>query len=166
MEIVVNPKTVSAKLSLVPASKSSSVSPSPLSVVSPAALSSSRWQSLVPSASRPSAFASFKASPFARMSDAELLARLDELVRLATRGDRHAIGAIALAFTGDFLAEANAVLRNEHDAADVVQDFFLALVEGKIEGNIALLPGGARSFLLDVVRRMARKRRGELRRLL
>jgi DNA-directed RNA polymerase specialized sigma24 family protein len=99
------------------------------------------------------------------MSDAELLARFDDLVLLATRGDRHAIGAIALAFTGDLLAEANDVLHDEHDAADVVQDFFLALLEGKTEG-IVPLPGQARAFLLEIVRRMARRRRRERRRLL
>ncbi len=96
------------------------------------------------------------------MSDAELLARFDELLLLALRGDRHAIGAIALTFTSDLLTVANVVLDNEADAADVVQDFFLALVEGKVEG-VPFLPGCGKAFLLDVVRHMARKRRRQLR---
>jgi hypothetical protein len=101
-----------------------------------------------------------KASRFARMPDAELLDHLDELVRNATWGDRRAIGAIALAFTRDLLAAANAMLDNEHDAADVVQDFFLALVEEKVE---RFVPGQARArpFMLGVVKAMAMKKRAE-----
>jgi DNA-directed RNA polymerase specialized sigma24 family protein len=99
------------------------------------------------------------------MSDAELLARFDELVLLATRGDRDAIGAIALAFTGDLLAEATLVLDDEHDAADAVQDFFLALLEGMTE-DVVPLPGQGKAFLLALVRRAARRRRWERRRLL
>jgi DNA-directed RNA polymerase specialized sigma24 family protein len=96
------------------------------------------------------------------MSDAELLARLDELVFLATRGDRHAIGAIAIAFTRTLLDEANAVLRNEHDSADVVQDLFLALLEGKTERFVPE-QARARPFLFRIVRTMARQRRKERR---
>jgi DNA-directed RNA polymerase specialized sigma24 family protein len=103
-----------------------------------------------------------KPSRYARMSDAELLARLDELVLNATRGDRQAIGAIAFAFTGDLLAEANAVLDNEHDAADVAQDFFLALLEGRVD---RFEPGRrpAKAFMLGVIRAMAEQRRRERR---
>jgi hypothetical protein len=136
MEILMIPKTVSLKLIDLPASQSSS----------------SLGPDLPP----------WKRSPFARMSDAELLAHLDELVLDATRGDRRAVGAIAFAFTSDLRAEANAVLRHEHDAADVVQDFFLALLEGKA-ARFAPGRGRAKAFLLGVVRDMARRRRKDRR---
>ncbi len=93
-------------------------------------------------------------------SDATLVTELDEMVFAAARGDRQAIGAIALAFTPNLLAEANDVLDNEHDAADVVQDFFLALLEGGVE---CLSPprGRALAFLFGVVRAMAQSRLAE-----
>jgi hypothetical protein len=99
-------------------------------------------------------------SPAAGLPDGELLAQLDGLVISATRGDRQAIGAIALAFTRDLLAAANDVLDNEHDAADVVQDLFLALLEGEVE---ALSPprGRAMAFLLGIVRDRARRHLAE-----
>jgi DNA-directed RNA polymerase specialized sigma24 family protein len=93
---------------------------------------------------------------------AESFSRFDELVRRATRGDRDAIGAIASALTRELRGEANAVLHNEHDAADVVQDFFLALLEGEAE-RFAPAPGRGKPFLLGIVRAMARKRRRERR---
>jgi DNA-directed RNA polymerase specialized sigma24 family protein len=99
-------------------------------------------------------------SPAAGLSDGELLTQLDDLVISATRGDRQAIGAIALSFTRDLLAAANEVLDNEHDAADVVQDLFLALLEGEIE---CLSPprGRAMAFLLGVVQDRARRHLAE-----
>jgi DNA-directed RNA polymerase specialized sigma24 family protein len=103
-----------------------------------------------------------KALPFARMSRTQLLDQLDDLVLHATRGDRQAIGAIALAFTRELLAEANAVLRNEHDAADAVQDVFLALLEGKAE-RFARDGRRGMQYLLGVVRATAQQRRRERR---
>jgi hypothetical protein len=102
-------------------------------------------------------------TPVVDPSDPQLLAQLDELVLRATQGDRRAIGAIARTFTEKLRAEANAMLRNEHDAEDVVQDFFLALLEGRME---RFPPGQGRglSFMLGVVRATARKRRRERRR--
>jgi DNA-directed RNA polymerase specialized sigma24 family protein len=105
---------------------------------------------------------SLKPLAFDRMSREQLLDQLDELVLHATRGNRKAIGAIALAFNRELLAEANAVLHNEHDAADVVQDLFLALLEGRAE-RFAPDRGRAMPFLLGVVRATAQKRRRERR---
>jgi DNA-directed RNA polymerase specialized sigma24 family protein len=94
--------------------------------------------------------------PETRAAEAQLLDQLDELVLAATRGDRRAIGAIALTFTRDLLAAANAVLDDEHDAADVVQEFFLALLEGEVE---CLSPprGRGMGLLLGLVRDRARR---------
>jgi DNA-directed RNA polymerase specialized sigma24 family protein len=93
---------------------------------------------------------------------AESFSSLDDLVRRAARADRDAIGAIASALTRELRAEANAVLHNEHDAADVVQDFFLALLQGEAE-RFAPGPNRGKPFLVGLVRAMARKRRRERR---
>jgi DNA-directed RNA polymerase specialized sigma24 family protein len=54
----------------------------------------------------------------------------DELVACASRGDRRAIGAIAIAIGPTLLREARLVLGQfDNEADDVLQDFFLFLVE-------------------------------------
>src|SRR5258708_39658689 len=63
--------------------------------------------------------------------DAQIAAELDEIGRRAAAGDRKAIGAIAVKLRPRLLAEARAVLgsRFKHEAEDVGQDFFVALLE-------------------------------------
>jgi DNA-directed RNA polymerase specialized sigma24 family protein len=64
-------------------------------------------------------------------SDGEARAAFDALVRRAWIGDRRALGTIAIAFGGMLLDEARAVVapRREKAAADVVQDFYVAVME-------------------------------------
>ena len=67
-------------------------------------------------------------------TDRELLDQLDELVSSAVRGDRHAIGAIAIAFGPILLQEVRKELGPlfENDGGDVLQDFFLAMTEEQL----------------------------------
>lgn len=63
--------------------------------------------------------------------EADLLDQGDQLVVVATRGDRRAVGAIAIAFGPTLNAEARKALGPtwEQESADVLQEFFLALCE-------------------------------------
>src|SRR5271156_6153241 len=67
-------------------------------------------------------------------SDRELLDQLDELVSDAVAGDRRAIGAIAIAFGPTLLKEIRRELGAlfAQDEGDVMQDFCLAMTEGKL----------------------------------
>ena len=59
--------------------------------------------------------------------------QFDELVVLASRGDRRAIGAIGIAFGPMLLEEARTVLGEfDEEADDVLQDFLLALVDRRL----------------------------------
>ena len=61
------------------------------------------------------------------------LDELDELTRRATRGDRRAIGAIAAALGPHLLKEARRHMKGfEEEAEDVLQDFWVHLLEGRI----------------------------------
>jgi hypothetical protein len=63
--------------------------------------------------------------------DAHIQDELDELVTDACQGDRHALTAMALAFSWSLLEEARAELgRFKQDADDILHDFFLAVMEG------------------------------------
>jgi hypothetical protein len=89
--------------------------------------------------------------------DAELIAQLDDLVREATRGCRRAIGALAIAFGPRLTQEAREELgpRWEQESADVIQDFFLAMCEGRLV--FPAIRGAAIPWMTRIVREMARK---------
>jgi hypothetical protein len=87
----------------------------------------------------------------------ESVSTFDDMVFQASRGDRRAIGALAIAFTPSLLAEARAILAPEgraHAAGDAVQDFLLSLAEGE---NVFLpCEGRAVAWMKGVVRAIAR----------
>jgi DNA-directed RNA polymerase specialized sigma24 family protein len=86
---------------------------------------------------------------------------LDEVLAHALRGDRRAVGAIAVAFGPLLLEEAEAALGRDYaqDAADVLQEFFLAMVEGDV--RLRPVHGRALRWMCGVVRAIARKYRGD-----
>ena len=94
-------------------------------------------------------------------TDDQLQDELDDLVRRANEGDRRALGAIALATTAMLLDEARDALGEnfEQEAGDVLQDFFLML----LEGSSRFLPahGRAIEWMCGIVRSMARRHRVE-----
>jgi DNA-directed RNA polymerase specialized sigma24 family protein len=93
-------------------------------------------------------------------TDAQRLADLDALVARASRGDRRAIGAIAIAFGPRLLSEAQAVMGPfEQDADDVLQDFLLALLEGR--NRFVPDPARAIPWMVGIVRATARKYRAD-----
>ena len=94
-------------------------------------------------------------SAFVPLTDEQLLEGLDVLVRDATLGNRYAITCVAMAFGGLLLDEARAALGSwyEEEAADVVQDFYLGLVEGRFE--FPEIRGCARAWMRRVIRSIA-----------
>lgn len=88
-------------------------------------------------------------------SDRELLDAMDDMVLAASRGERDAIGALAIGFTSPLLDEARDALGPVHqqDAADVVQDFLLGLAEARF--TCPRIRGGAIPWMKRVVRAMA-----------
>jgi DNA-directed RNA polymerase specialized sigma24 family protein len=90
----------------------------------------------------------------------------DDLVDRRTRAsesDRRALGAIAAAIGPSLLKEARAAMKGlDGDAEDVVQDFFLFLVEGGAPFNV--LNEHASHWMHRMVRVMAQHRRREKRR--
>jgi hypothetical protein len=66
-------------------------------------------------------------------TDAQHRDDFDDLVRRATHGDRLALGAIATALSSPLLEEAREVLGEDfaQEAGDVLQDFFVMLLEGR-----------------------------------
>lgn len=93
-------------------------------------------------------------------TDAQLLAEIDDTVRRASQGDRNAIGKVAILSSSMLLDEAASVLEGfEGEAADVVQDFLLSLLEGR--SPFTPSQGRAVPWMRGVVRAMARKRRAE-----
>jgi DNA-directed RNA polymerase specialized sigma24 family protein len=81
----------------------------------------------------------------------------DALVLRASQGDRRAIGAIAIAFGPTLLKEAKACLRGyEFEADDVLQDFFLSLLERR--SLFAPARGRAIPWMSEAVRALARER--------
>jgi DNA-directed RNA polymerase specialized sigma24 family protein len=96
-------------------------------------------------------------------TDAQRLADFDDLVRRASQGDRRAINAVAIAFSTDLLKEAQAVMGGfAQDAEDVVQDFFVMLLEARSQFTPA--HGRAIPWMCGIVRAMARKHRANRRR--
>jgi DNA-directed RNA polymerase specialized sigma24 family protein len=88
-------------------------------------------------------------------TDAQQQADLDDLVRRASEGDRRAIGAIGIAFGPALLAEIRKHLGPfTQDAGDVLQDFFVAM----LEGTSRFLPERDRAipWMFGILRAMAR----------
>ncbi len=93
----------------------------------------------------------------------DLEAEFDHLVMLASRGDRRAIGAIAVAIGPTLLAAARTGLGGfGQEAEDVLQDFFISLLEGRWR----FTPGHGRAmqWMCGVVTGIAHLRRCELER--
>jgi hypothetical protein len=87
-------------------------------------------------------------------------ADFNDLVRRAAEGDRRAIGAIAIAVSPTLLEEARACLGEfEQDAGEVLQDFFLGLIERRL----LFVPahGRAMSWMCGIVQAIAQQRRRE-----
>ena len=90
-------------------------------------------------------------------ADAEDPIAFDDLVLRAFQGDRRAIGAIAIAFGPKLLKEAKACLEGyEHEADEVLQDFFLSLLERR--SRFAPARGHAIPWMCEAVRALARER--------
>jgi DNA-directed RNA polymerase specialized sigma24 family protein len=87
---------------------------------------------------------------------------LNDLVADAARGDRRAIGAIAIAFGPVLLKIAREELRSEEDAEDLVQDVYALLLEGRA-ANFLPRKGRGLSWLRGLVRATARTQRREKR---
>jgi hypothetical protein len=95
-------------------------------------------------------------------SDAQIQNELDELVEVACAGDRRALGAIAIAMSRLLLREARAELGDfQHDAADVLQDFFTGVAERRIFYVRNRGQGRALGWMRRVIREMARRHRAE-----
>jgi DNA-directed RNA polymerase specialized sigma24 family protein len=97
------------------------------------------------------------------LSDAQVQDEFDDLVMRASEGDSRAIASIAVALGPMLRKEARAVLREfAQDADDVLQDFFLFLLEGKSP----FLPAHGRAvvWMCRTVRAIAQTRRERLRR--
>jgi DNA-directed RNA polymerase specialized sigma24 family protein len=94
-------------------------------------------------------------------TDQRLIDDLDALVVDASHGDRRAIGAIAIAFGPRLIDEAVAVLGPDFadEAADVLQDFFLSLLEG--HSRFVPQRGRALPWMFGIVRAAARKARAD-----
>jgi DNA-directed RNA polymerase specialized sigma24 family protein len=89
--------------------------------------------------------------------DTQLQTDFDDLVLRACQGDRRAIGAIAIAFGPMLLGQAKSCLRGyEDEAADVLQDFFLSLLERRSRFTPA--QGHAIPWMCEAVRALARER--------
>jgi len=85
------------------------------------------------------------------------------LVTLASQGDRRAVGAIVAALGPDLLKVARKALDGcEDEAADVLQDFALAMLEQRWPFTRA--QGDGMAWMCGVVRMIARNRRREARR--
>jgi hypothetical protein len=87
---------------------------------------------------------------------------VDDVLRYAVHGDRMAVDVIARRFGEALLLEAKSVLGPdfEDDARDVLQDFLVSLLEGRLE--ITPAHGRAISWMCGVIRAIARKHRAAL----
>jgi DNA-directed RNA polymerase specialized sigma24 family protein len=108
------------------------------------------------------ATASARKAPFSNTqprTDAQHQDDFDELVRRATHGDRRALGAVAIAFSPPLLEEAREVLGEDfaQEAGDVLQDFFLMLLERR--SRFVPAQGRAVPWMCGIVRAMARRHR-------
>jgi hypothetical protein len=88
-------------------------------------------------------------------AEQELLDAFDEMVLAASRGDRRAIGCLAIAYVRPLLDEARAALGpvREQDAAEVVEELLNGLAEGRF--TYPNLRGGAIAWMNGVVRAIA-----------
>ena len=88
-------------------------------------------------------------------TDDEIVEQFDALVLAATRGDRRAIGALAIALGTTLHDEARAALGPDgaQAAGDVVQDLMLGLVERRFAPP--RVRGGALPWLKRTVRAIA-----------
>lgn len=99
-------------------------------------------------------------TPHNPQTDAQLQDDFDDLAMRATHSDRRGLGAIAIALGPTFLEEARAVMGDfAQEAGDVLQDFFLALLEGRSRFTPA--HGRAVPWMCGIVRATARKHRAE-----
>jgi|CZKU01.1.fsa_nt_gi DNA-directed RNA polymerase specialized sigma24 family protein len=92
-------------------------------------------------------------------NDTQLQEDFDDLVERAADGDSRAVGAIAIALGPSLLEEARAAMKGLDGADDVVQDFFVFLLERRSPFIRAY--GPAREWLHTMVRIIARRRRRE-----
>ncbi|MDP9000075.1 MAG: hypothetical protein M3O46_08190 [Myxococcota bacterium] len=98
--------------------------------------------------------------PDSTQTDAQREADFDGLVTRATRGDRRALAAIAIALSPRLLEEARAVMgAHAQDAGDVLQEFFLMLLEGRTQFTPA--HGRGIAWMCGIVRAMARRHRAQ-----
>jgi len=93
----------------------------------------------------------------------DVQAEFDDLVMRAADGDRRAIGAIAVALGPMLLVEARAALgRYADEDADVLQDFFLFLLERRLPFRLA--HGYAVPWMCRTIRAIAQTRKHRVRR--
>jgi DNA-directed RNA polymerase specialized sigma24 family protein len=85
---------------------------------------------------------------------------LDQLITLAARGDRRAIGAIAIQIGPVLLRLARQEIRHPQDGEDLLQDLYVHLLEGRA-ARFPPARGRGLSWLEGLVRAMARSRRRE-----
>ena len=96
---------------------------------------------------------------FQTETDAQHPDDFDDLVRRATEGDRSALSAIAIALSSSLLKEVRETLGEDlaHEAEEVLQDFFLMLLEG--ESQLLPVQGRAVPWMCGILRAMARRHR-------
>jgi hypothetical protein len=95
-----------------------------------------------------------------RRDDAQIQDEFDDLVTRACDGDRHALAAIAIAFSAQILKEARQELGHfKEDAGNVFRDFFLAVVAGGACFDPQRERAGA--WMKRYVREIARRHRAE-----
>jgi hypothetical protein len=99
----------------------------------------------------------FRPRPQARSP--EVAHQMHELVVAASRGNRKAIGAIAVAFSPNLLDLARHELKDPQDAEDVLQDLFVFLMEG-LAKDVAPLPGEGLGYLERILREFIRAENG------
>ncbi|HEY8090183.1 MAG TPA: hypothetical protein VIF09_20120, partial [Polyangiaceae bacterium] len=75
-----------------------------------------------------------KNASFALRTPEDVVDEFDELVAAAAGGEPRAVGAIAIAFFPNLIAEARHALgpAHEQDDADVVQELMVKLLEGAL----------------------------------
>ncbi len=84
----------------------------------------------------------------------------DELVALASSGNRRAIGAIAVSLGPTLLKEARTVLGEfDQEAEDVLQDFLFCLIDRRLRYEPA--HGRAMPWMCGIVQAIAQQRRRE-----
>ena len=92
-----------------------------------------------------------------KRSKDELVKECDPMVRAAAKGDQGAITAIVIGLGGPLHDEAVDALGEEHrqHSADVLQELFLALTEGKLEVDAE--EGRALEWMFGVLRGIAER---------